>query len=93
MLKNVSGFLFKKQKEIQNNFDLKSKTLIILDKFINEDILRNQKIDYKISLAVNKGVIKIKTNNKLVDQEIALRIRSLEMNLKNSGVEFKKVLI
>jgi len=93
MLKNTKDVFSKKQKAIQDEIALKLKVDEVLTKFVKEEVLKNADLDYHPSYTVNKGVIKIETDNKLIAQEIALRIRGLEKLLKDNGVVFKKVLI
>ena len=93
MLKNTKDIFSKKQKAIQDEIALKSKVDEVLTKFVKEEVIKKVDLDYRPSYTVNKGVIKIETDNKLIAQEIALRIRGLEKILKDNEVVFKKVLI
>jgi len=72
---------------------MKSKVDAVLIKFIKEEIFKKVDFDYHPSYTLNKGVIKIETDNKIIAQEIALKIRVLEEKLKNEGVVFKKLLV
>ena len=93
MLKNITNIFSKKKKVIENELDMKSSINKILDKFIKEEILKGSEIDYNLSYTTNKGVIKIETNNKLIAQEIAIRIRTLEGKLRSEKISFNKLLI
>ncbi|HXK41093.1 MAG TPA: hypothetical protein VJ046_03295 [Candidatus Paceibacterota bacterium] len=93
MLKNTKDIFSKKQKAIQDEIALKSKVDEVLTKFVKEEVIKKVDLDYRPSYTVNKGVIKIETDNKLIAQEIALRIRGLEEKLKKEGVVFRKLLI
>ena len=93
MLKNTKDIFSKKQKAIQDEIALKSKVDEVLTKFVKEEVIKKVDLDYRPSYTVNKGVIKIETDNKLIAQEIALRIRGLEEKLRKEGVEFRKVLV
>lgn len=93
MLKNIKDIFSKKQKAIKDKIALKSKVDEVLTKFIKEEILKKADLDCHLSYTVNKGVIKIETDNKLIAQEVALRIRGLEEKLRKEGVAFRKVLI
>lgn len=94
MFKNVANFFSKKQKAIQNEIALKSKMDEVLSRFIKERIMpKTEDAKLNLSYTIKNGIIKLETNNKLLAQEIALRIRGLEEVLKNEGVNFKKLLI
>ena len=93
MLKNITNFFHKKQKAIEGEIALKSKIDEVVGKFVKEEILKNTNIEYKLSYTLNKGIIKLDTNNKLLAQEIALRIRVIENKLRSEGVSFNKLLI
>ena len=94
MLKNITSIFSRRIKTIKEEIDLKSRIDEILVKFIKEDVL-NKKTDlsYKLSYTVNKGIIRIETDNKIIAQEIALRIRILEAKLRDNNISFKKILI
>jgi len=89
----MTGFFLRKRKIIEDELSTKSKIDKVLTEFIKEEILKKADLDYRLSFAINKGMIKIETDNKLIAQEIALRIRGLEKRLKNEGVIFQKLLI
>ena len=93
MLKTITSLFHKKRKAIEDELSTKSKIDKVLTEFIKEEILKKADLDYRLSFAINKGMIKIETDNKLIAQEIALRIRGLEKRLKNEGVIFQKLLI
>jgi hypothetical protein len=93
MLKNITPLFHKKRKAIEDELSMKSKVDAVLIKFIKEEIFKKADFDYHPSYTLNKGVIKIETDNKIIAQEIALRIRVLEEKLKNEGVVFKKLLV
>jgi hypothetical protein len=94
MFKNFKNIILKKQKAIKDEISLKIKIKKIVDRFIKEEILSNKiNLESELSLYLKKGIIKIKTNNKIIDQEIVLKLKTLESNLKKEGVDFKKVLI
>ena len=93
MLKTITSLFSKRRKIIEDELDMKSKIDKNLPLLIGEEILKRADIKYKLSYTINKGVIKIETDNKLVAQEIAIRIRWLEERLKKQGVVFKKLLI
>lgn len=94
MFKNITGIFSGRKKTIEEEINLKSKIDEILTKFVKEDVL-NKKADfeYRLSYTVNKGIIRIETDNKLIAQEIALRIKNLEDKLRNNNISFKKLLI
>ena len=93
MLKNIAILFHKKRKAIEDELSIKSKVDKILTGFVKEEVLKNKDIDYKLSYTIRKGVIKIEIDNKLIAQEIALRIRGIEKSLKDSGIIFQKLLI
>jgi len=93
MLKTITSLFHKKRKAIEDELSTKSKIDKVLAEFIKEEVLKKADLDYRLSFAINKGMIKIETDNKLIAQEIALRIRGLEKRLKNEGVIFQKLLI
>jgi len=93
MLKNITTLFHKKRKAIEDELDMKIKVDEVLTKFVKEEVIKKADLDYYPSYTVNKGVIKIETDNKLIAQEIALRIRGLEEKLKKEGVVFRKVLV
>ena len=93
MFKNTTGFFLRKRKAIEDELSTKSKINEVLTKFVKEEVLKNTDLDYHSSYTINKGVIKIETDNKLIAQEIALRIRGLENKLRKEGVVFRKLLI
>lgn len=93
MFKNIAGIFQKRQNFIKEEILLKSKIDKEFKEFIKQEILKKTDIVYELSYTVNKGIIKIEINNKLIAQEVALRIRMLEERLKNNGVLFKKLLI
>jgi len=93
MFKNITSLFHKKRKAIEDEVALKLKVDEVLTKFMKEEIFKNADINYVFSYTVNKGVIKIEIDNKLIAQEIALRIRGLEEKLKKEGVVFRKLLI
>ncbi len=93
MLKNIASLFHKKIKAIEDELSMKLKVDEVLTKFVKEEILKNTDLDYRPSYTVNKGVIKIETDNKLIAQEIALRIRIIENRLRKEGVVFRKVLV
>lgn len=93
MFKDFAKFLYKREKKIKDNFFLRSKIDEILAKTLKEEVLKNSDLKYGLSYSVNNGIIKIKTDNKIIAQEIALRINILEKKLKDSGIVFNKLLI
>ena len=93
MLKNITNFFQRKQKAIQDEIALKSKIDEMVGKFVREEIMKNADMEYKLSYTLNKGVIKIETDSKIIAQEIALRIRVIENKLRSEGVIFKKLLV
>lgn len=93
MFKNISNLFHKKIKKIEDEVRAKTKTNEVVSKFIKEEILKNSGLDCQLSYTFNKGIIKIETDNKLIDQEIALRIRIIEEKLRKEGVVFRKLLI
>ena len=93
MLRNITTLFHKKIKAIEYELNAKIKIDETLSKFLREEILKNTEIDCQLSYTFNKGIVKIETNNKLVAQEIALRIRYLEEKLRKEGVVFRKLLI
>ncbi len=93
MLKNITHIFSVKKKAIQDEITLKSKTEEVLTGFMKKEVLKKVDMDYRLSFTINKGVIKIETDNKLIAQEIALRIRSIEERLRGEGVNFRKLLI
>lgn len=93
MLKNIKTLFSKKQQAVEEEISLKSKVNETLTKFLEEEVLKRSDIEYKLAYTVNKGIIKIETDNKLVAQEIALRIRWLEGRLKKEGVVFRKLMV
>lgn len=93
MLKNIANFFHKKKKNIEDEIILKLEIDKTINVFVKKEILNNKNLDYKLSYSLNRGVIKLETENKIIAQEIALRIRLLENELKNRGVKFKKLLI
>lgn len=93
MFKNISNLFHKKIKKIEDEVRAKTKTNEVVSKFIKEEILKNSGLDCQLSYTFNKGIIKIETDNKLIDQEIALRIRIIEERLRKEGVVFRKLLI
>ncbi|OGN09919.1 MAG: hypothetical protein A3J46_03395 [Candidatus Yanofskybacteria bacterium RIFCSPHIGHO2_02_FULL_41_11] len=93
MFKNISILFHKKKETIEEELDMKTKVDEILSGFIQKEILKNSGLDCQFSYAINKGIIKIETSNKIIAQEIALRIRGLEEKLKREGVVFRKLLI
>lgn len=93
MLESTAAIFQKKRRSIKDEIDLKSKIDKVLGEFIKEKVLKKTELDYQFSYTVSKGVIRIKTDNRLIAQEVALRIRGLENELRNRGVIFKKLLI
>ena len=94
MLKNITNIFSRRRKIIEEEIDLKARIDEILTKFIKEDVLNNKSgLNYKLSYTVNKGIIRIDIDNKIIAQEIALRIRNLESKLRNYNISFKKLLI
>lgn len=93
MLKDARNIFSRKQKAIQEEIALKLKIDKTLAEFIKTEILKKADMNYKSSYTVTKGIIKINTDNKLIAQEIALRIRILEKKLKENGAIFKRLLI
>jgi hypothetical protein len=93
MLKNIATLFHKKIKSIEDELNTKTKIDEVLSKFLREEILKNTEIDCQLSYTFNKGIVKIETNNKLVAQEFALRIRYLEEKLRKEGIVFRKLLI
>lgn len=93
MLKNITNFFSRRQKAIEDEIALKSKIDKILPEFVRKEILKNADLDYRLSFTLNKGIIKIETDNKLIAQEIALRIKILDDRLRGEGVVFRKVLV
>ena len=93
LLKNITNLFHKKKKVIEGELAVKTTVNKVVARFIKEEVLKNTEIEYKLSHTLNKGIIKLEIDNKLIAQEIALRIRTLESRLKNEGVTFKKLLI
>lgn len=93
MLRNIAVFFHKKRKTIEEELVNKDKIDKVITDFIDKEILKGVSIEYGLSYTTNKGIIKIETGNKIIAQEIALRIRGLEERLRNKGVAFKKLLI
>ena len=93
MFKNISSLFNKRIKSIEEEVNAKNKIDETLLRFVKEEILKNSGLDCRLSYTFNKGIIKIETDNKLIDQEIALRIRIIEERLRREGVVFKKLLI
>jgi len=65
----------------------------VFARFVKEEVLKKTDLDYHLSYTINKGIIKIELDNKLIAQEIALKIRILENELRNEGIIFRKLLI
>ncbi|MBI2674355.1 MAG: hypothetical protein HYX22_01290 [Candidatus Yanofskybacteria bacterium] len=93
MLRNITSLFHKKRKAIEDELSMKIKVDGVLAKFVKEEVLKNADLDYFPSYTINKGIIKIETDNKIIAQEIALRIRTIEDRLRKEGVEFRKVLV
>ena len=93
MLKTITSLFHKKIKAIEDELSMKLKVDEVLTKFVKEEVLKKVNLNYNLSYTVNKGIIKIETDSKLIAQEIALRIRGLEEKLKKEGVVFRKLLI
>lgn len=93
MFRNFKNLFSRKQKAIEDEIALKSKINGVLSIFLREDILKKADIECQLSYSINKGVIKIETDNKIIAQEVALRIRVLEQKLRSEGVVFRKLLI
>lgn len=93
MLRNVTNLFSKKKRSLEEEIILRAKIEGTLHKFLKEEVLKKTDIKYKLSYTVNKGVIKLETDNKLIAQEIAIRIRTLEEKLRNNEIDFKKLLI
>lgn len=93
MFKKIAGVFSNKKSLISKELELRLKIDDVFSKFIKNQILKESDFKYKISYSIERDIIKIKTDNKLIDQEIAIRIKSLEDKLKQSGVVFKKLLI
>ena len=93
MLRTIATLFLRKRKAIGDELNTKTKVDEALSDFVRKEILKNIELNYQLSHTFNKGVIKIETDNKLIAQEIALRIRSVEEKLRKGGVVFKKLLI
>lgn len=93
MFKNFKNIFSNKQKAIEEEIALKSKINNVLSVFLKEEILKGANIEYQLSYTLNKGIVKIETDNKIIAQEVALRIRVLEEKLRSEGIVFRKVLI
>ncbi len=93
MFNNFKSIFFNRQKAIQDEVALKSKVDEVLINFVKEEILKKVDLDYQLSYALNRGIIKIETDNKIIAQEIALRIGTIEKRLRKEGVVFRKVLV
>lgn len=93
MLKNTANFFYKKKKMIEKELDTKVRINDVLARFVREEVTKNSDFKCRLSYTVNKGVIKIETDSKLIAQEIALRIKKLEDKLKDSKIPFIKILI
>lgn len=93
MFKKVAGIFSKKKILISKELEFRVKIDDIVNKFIKNQILKESDFKYELTYSMDKDIIRIKTNSKLIDQEIALRIKTLEDKLKQNGVVFKKLLI
>jgi len=93
MLKNIASIFSRKRKVIEDEIVVKAKIDELISKFVKEEILKNKDVKFKLTYTLNKDVVKIETDNKIIAQEIALRIRSLETKLRNDGISIKKLLI
>lgn len=93
MFKKTTDLFYRKKKNIEDEILLKLKINKILSKFVKEQIIKKPDFEYKISYTLNKGIVKIETDNKIIAQEIALRTRVLENELKKEGLALRKVLI
>ena len=93
MLKNITNLFHKRKKNIEDELATKAIVDEVVGRFVKEELLKNANVEYKLSYTLNKGVIKLETDNKLIAQEIALRIRSIENKLRNEGVVFNKLLV
>jgi len=93
MLRTIASLFHKKRKAIEDELNTKTKIDEILAGDIKTEILKNSEINFKLNYSVKKGIIKLETNNKIIAQEIALRIRVLENKLKDGGINFQKLLI
>lgn len=93
MFKTFTSIFFKKQKAVEEEIALRSKIDKTLTAFVKEEILKNADMECNLSYTINKGVLRINTSDKVVAQEIALKIRVLEKEFKDSGVDIKKLLI
>ena len=93
MFKNFKNIFSRKIKAIEDEIALKSKIDDVLSKFVKDEILNRSNLTYNLSYKINNGVIKIETDNKVIAQEIALRIRVMENKLREEGVVFKKLLV
>lgn len=93
LFKNATHFFYRKKVSIEEETRLKSRVNETLVKFLEEEVLKSLDIEYKLAYTVSKGIIKIETKNKLIAQEIALRIRFLEEKLRKEGIVFKKLMV
>lgn len=93
MFRNFKNIFSRRQKAIEEEIASKSKIDKILPEFVRKEILKNADLDYRLSFTLNKGIIKIETDSKLIAQEIALRIKILDDRLREDGVVFRKVLV
>lgn len=65
----------------------------IIAEFIDKEVFKKSDFNHQLSHSFNKGIIKIETDNKIIAQEIALRIKLLEERLRREGIEFRKLLV
>ena len=93
MFKNFKNIFSRKIKAIEDEIALKSKIDGVISKFVKDEILNRSNLICNLSYKLNNGVIKIETDNKIIAQEIALRIRVIENRLRSEGVVFKKLLV
>lgn len=93
MFRSITNLFYKKKSFIEEEISLKNKIDHILPRLIREEILEGLSLTPKVSYTISKGIIKIETENKVVAQEIALKIRRLERRLKDEGVNFVKLLV
>lgn len=93
MFRSVTNLFHKKKSFIEGEIGLKNKVDNILPKLIREEILEGSNLTPKLSYTISRGIIKIETENKVIAQEIALKIRRLERRLKDEGVDFVKLLV
>lgn len=93
MFRGLGGIFGRKLKSFEEELASRIKIESALDQFISEHFEGLPDVRSQVSFTIQNGLVRIQTDNKLIAQEIAIRIRILDELARSKGARYNKMLI